>query len=253
MEFFKPNSHMSPFNITLVCPHCGTKGNCYPFYHVSGEGHAPVYDVASANLHIIQKKQTENHFDVLVNPNTAIKQHVLGFRVCPDHECGKLVLVSYEYRAKLSLNINTEQEYDLLSVYPMVGVNYDDVKATSKIKSTLIEAATCFHSGCYKATAIMIRRVLEEICHQEEAKGNDLEKRLNALDEKFRFPSEISEIVHSLRFLGNDAAHIQAKYFDEINKDTAEAALTIAEEIVAVIYKRSLKFDALKKKMKKKK
>ena len=44
------------------------------------------------------------------------------------------------------------------------------------------------------------------------------------------------EGLHELRLLGNDAAHIEAKSYNEIGKDEVEISIEFAKEILKAIY-----------------
>ena len=56
----------------------------------------------------------------------------------------------------------------------------------------------------------MVRRVLEEVCEDKEAKGKDLKARVAALGGAALIPKELIEAADELRILGNDAAHVKA-------------------------------------------
>jgi hypothetical protein len=82
----------------------------------------------------------------------------------------------------------------------------------------------------------MVRRVLEEICADRGAQGRDLKLRLAALGQATLIPAELLTAADELRILGNDAAHIEAREYDQIGKEEAEIAVELAKEIVKATY-----------------
>ena len=53
---------------------------------------------------------------------------------------------------------------------------------------------------------------------------------------KVILPQELFEALDELRLLGNDAAHIEAKTFEEIGEDELETAIEFTKEILKAIY-----------------
>lgn len=75
---------------------------------------------------------------------------------------------------------------------------------------------------------MMVRRLLEEICDLNNAKGVDLHKRPEALKTKIVLPQTLFDAMNELKVLGNDAAHVEAKAYDNIGKDEASDSIESA-------------------------
>jgi hypothetical protein len=45
------------------------------------------------------------------------------------------------------------------------------------------------------------------------------------------------DALHDLRLLGNDAAHVELKDFDDVDKEKVEVALDIGKEILKAAYR----------------
>jgi hypothetical protein len=58
-------------------------------------------------------------------------------------------------------------------------------------------------------------------------------------------PNVLFQAMDELRLLGNDAAHIEAKVFDQIGKAEIEAAIELTKEILKGVYQ----LDSLVKKL----
>jgi hypothetical protein len=82
----------------------------------------------------------------------------------------------------------------------------------------------------------MVRRLLEEISAENNARGNDLHKRLEALRSLVVLPQALFEAMGELKALGNDAAHIEARAYDNIGRDEAEDSIELAKEILKALY-----------------
>ncbi len=101
------------------------------------------------------------------------------------------------------------------------------------------------------ASAIMIRKTLEEICLDKGATGDNLYKRIENLKSTIVLPKELLSAMQELRLLGNDAAHLEAKTFEQIGKDELEISIELTKEILKAVYQyESLleKIQGLKKK-----
>jgi len=111
---------------------------------------------------------------------------------------------------------------------------------------TLEEAIKCHAAECYKASALMVRRVLEELCLDKGATGADLKLRLRALGETALIPKELLDGADQLRILGNDAAHVEARAYDAIGKDEATLAIDLAKELLKAVYQYTSLVERLK-------
>ncbi|HEV2162972.1 MAG TPA: DUF4145 domain-containing protein [Stellaceae bacterium] len=78
------------------------------------------------------------------------------------------------------------------------------------------------------------------------AKGKDLKERLTALHSVIVVPKELLDAADELRILGNDAAHLEAKVYDDIGKVEVEAAIDLCKEILKAVYQ----LDSLVKRLK---
>jgi uncharacterized protein DUF4145 len=69
----------------------------------------------------------------------------------------------------------------LLESFPPEVIDFDSINLPEKILSPLEEAVKAQAAGCFRASALMVRRVLEELCNDKGAAGGDLKQRLAAL------------------------------------------------------------------------
>ncbi len=149
-----------------------------------------------------------------------------GVRLCPNTVCQAPVFVIMMGR-------------EVVKVYPPEVLDFDTTALPQHIASTLEESVKAHSVECFRASALMVRRVLEEVCKDKEAKGKDLKARVAALGGAALIPKELIEAADELRILGNDAAHVEAHAYDQIGKVEAEVAIDLTKEILKAVYQYS--------------
>ena len=196
-------------NVATRCPHCGHYGS------FSQVGLQDVYT-------------WENH-------STQHPIHYLGIRKCPNEKCqGHLFFIADNNR-------------NILLTSPTETIPFDKENIPDKVLNAFEEAIKCHSNSCFIASAIMIRKTLEEMCIERGATGANLYKKLQDLGGKILIPQELLTGMDELRLLGNDAAHIEAQTFSEIGKEEIEVSLEFAKEILKAVYQYDNLLQRLKK------
>jgi hypothetical protein len=134
----------------------------------------------------------------------------------------------------------------VIESFPPEVIDFDSTNLPPPILASLEEAIQAHAAGCYKASALMVRRTLEELCDNKNAQGSDLKQRLAALSQSVVVPRELLDAADELRLLGNDAAHVKAKNYDAIGKDEASLAIELAKELLKAVYQYTSLVDRLK-------
>lgn len=124
----------------------------------------------------------------------------------------------------------------VVRTYPAQRIDFDPKGIPERIVNSFQEALSCHSEGIPTASAIMIRRTLEELCDEKEAKGGSLKERIGALQESVVLPTGLFEALDDLRLLGNDAAHVEAKTYDSVGQEEVEAAIELTKEILKAVY-----------------
>lgn len=191
--------HDRTVNVATRCPHCGHFGTFIP---VAGQ-------------------------DIYTYFNTHQGEHIsnyLGIRKCPNEKCkGHLFFIANNVK-------------DVLMTSPSETIPFDKENIPQKVLDAFEEAVKCHSNSCFIASAIMIRKTLEEICINRGAIGKNLFKKLEDLGSKILIPQELIGGMNELRLLGNDAAHIEAQTFAEIGKEEIEVSLEFTKEILKAVY-----------------
>lgn len=151
--------------------------------------------------------------------------NIFGLRRCPDPSCHGHLFFVYNDSASV-----------VLQTYPSENIRFDKSGIPDKILAAFEEAVICHSNNCFTASAIMIRKTLEEICIDRAATGSNLFKKLEDLGTKILIPRELLNGMQELRLLGNDAAHIEANAFNEIGRNEIEISIEFAKEILKAVY-----------------
>jgi hypothetical protein len=147
----------------------------------------------------------------------------VGIRVCPNADCMGIVLVAIDSTGKAT-------------VLPREVLDFDPNGIPASIASSLEEAVKCHSAQCYKASALMVRRVLEELCEDRGAVGTNLKERIIALSKVIVIPKELTDAADHLRLLGNDAAHIEGKTYESIGEPEVRIAIDLTKELLKAAY-----------------
>ena len=161
----------------------------------------------------------------------------VGHRRCPNTQCSSHVFVALEGQS-------------ILASYPPERIDFDSTNLPPEVLSTLEEAIACHANQCFIAAAMMLRKTLEHLCDDRGSTGKNLKERISALDTTLVLPKELLEGIDDIRLLGNDAAHVESREYDNIGKDELELAIDLTKEVLKAVYQYTsllTRFQALKK------
>ncbi len=161
-----------------------------------------------------------------------------GQRRCPNPAC----------RAQLFVCI--DQNYRVVVSYPAERIDFDSTDIPASVMAALEEAITCHANRCFVASAIMVRKCLEELCTERGATGGNLKERLKSLGNKVLLPNELINGLDDLRLLGNDAAHIESQAYQKVGQEEVEVGIMFTKEVLKAVYQYKTllaKLQALKK------
>lgn len=152
-------------------------------------------------------------------------QETVGIRRCPNDDCLRLVFVVYD---RSSLKVETS--------FPPERLEFDPSGVPKPVVEALEEAVTCHANQCYKASAMMTRKTLEEMCEDRGAKGDNLAERIKSLGTSVVLPQELLVAADEIRLLGNDAAHVESKEYNDVGQAEVEVAIDFAKELLKAVY-----------------
>jgi hypothetical protein len=102
------------------------------------------------------------------------------------------------------------------------------------------EAQACFSAKAYEATVVMVRRILEGACKENNVQERTLVKSLEKLKADGLIDNKIAEWADTLRVLGNEGAHYTGR---KVPRDDSEDALAFAEALLDHIYVLRKRFE----------
>lgn len=134
----------------------------------------------------------------------------------------------------------------IVESFPAETIDFDATNIPPSVVSAFEEAIKCHASQCFIASAIMVRKTLEELCRDRQATGNNLKERIRALGTKVVLPQELLDGLDDLRLLGNDAAHIESQEYDKVGKEEVEVGIEFAKEVLKAVYQYSALLNRLR-------
>jgi hypothetical protein len=166
-------------------------------------------------------------FEHIVNTQDilATEGKIVGIRKCPNQECFGALFFVYN-----------ESTRSIMITYPSCTIPFDEENIPERVLNAFQEVISSHANSCFIASAIMIRKTLEEICSDMKAIGNNLYERLENLGEKIIIPKELKEGMQDLRLLGNDAAHIESNTFNDVGKEEVTISIAFTKEILKAVY-----------------
>lgn len=205
--------------VSLRCPDCRQNGTFEPITGIS-------------DLHL---SRTQRRIDVGGHPKYDGVDWLFGQRRCPDPNCQAHVFVVLEGNNKVATS------------YPAERIDFDHVGIPERIVRTLEEAITCYAEQCYTAAAIMVRRTLEELCEDRKATGDNLRKRIRKLKDSVVISEGLIEGMGNLILLGNDAAHVESRTFEQVDREEVQLGIEITKEILKAVYQEKNLVERLNK------
>jgi len=184
--------------------------------------------------------------DVYQNYNVGAKP---GFEIshslrrCPECLCCVYVISRNEWES----GSMQEEDRKVLKIYPEPKPVVDKEGMPEMLASLFQECMSCYQSGYYRASGIMLRRCLEEICDEKGIRGGVLHDRLKALKDKIDVPQKLFNILFDLKALGNDAAHVELRSFDKIDDEEIGLAIEIFKKVIDDLYQQEILLENFKR------
>lgn len=145
-----------------------------------------------------------------------------GIRTCANPDCQCLVFFTSAANG--------------VRLLPPETLDFDATNLPKTVLDAFEEAIMCHAASCYRASAMMVRKTLEELCLEQGALGPNLKEKVKALGTKIVIPLDLAAGIDDLRLLGNDAAHVSAQSFNQIGKDEVETGIDLAKELRRATY-----------------
>jgi len=134
-----------------------------------------------------------------------------------------------------------------IQIYPNPLPTPTDKRVPEEIRKDLDEAKICFSVNAFRACTVMCRRALQNACKMKDATKERLVDQIDELAEKGIITKDLKELAHTIRWIGNDAAHPNEK---EVKKEEAEEILNLTEQFLHILFVAPAKVRKIKEKHK---
>jgi hypothetical protein len=161
---------------------------------------------------------------------------------CDNSKCGKIFYAKVKITGE-AVDLSGKSTYDLeiLETYPKyVPEKHESIP--QNIWSDYLEACECFDIEAFKATVVMCRRMLQNVCLDRGAKTKNAEGKCISLRNQIKeaFPAKDYELIHSIadgiKYFGDYGAHPQDDGIDNVNKEESKELLDFAYSILEIAY-----------------
>jgi hypothetical protein len=172
--------------------------------------------------------------------------------LCDNSKCNKTFFADVKYESSI-VGHPGEQSilyFDIIETYPkFVAERHESIPENRWVDYA--EASRCFNADSYKATVVMCRRALQNVCLdkgaiKKDANGNWISLRTQL---KTAFPQKDYSLIHELssaiKFLGDYGAHPQDDAIDNVSKEDARTILNFTMQIFEIAYIQQWKIKKL--------
>jgi len=191
-------SHLQPLGGD--CPHCGEK--------VAFSWTCPDDSGGSVDHHI--------------NRYFANDKGMWVIGQCPSCKGCTLIWITLDEKGKVSTRI-----------LPHPSPQPADKRIPDRARNDFDEARLCHSVGAHRACAVMCRRAIQTAVLDQGAKAGKLADQIDELTKEGILTKNVGDWAHTVRFIGNDAAHPEGP---KVTEEDARDILDLAEEIMNILY-----------------
>ncbi|MBI2408232.1 MAG: DUF4145 domain-containing protein [Gemmatimonadetes bacterium] len=193
------------------------------------------------NLVVVAREIAVGHGDLrsdAINPLDEIdaeyRSEVYTVLICP--RCASPFLVR---ESIWGIPAEFETVTDTTVLYPQLS-RVVPADAPESVSRAWDQASKSFNAALYEPAAIMCRRCLEGVCVAFGATGRNLAAKLDSLASAGVIDTRLNEWAHSVRVVGNEAAHDVSV---AIEKEDARDALDFTEALLLYVFTLRRKFE----------
>jgi hypothetical protein len=172
--------------------------------------------------------------------------------LCDNSSCNRTFFADVKYKWTMA-GTSGEQSilhFDIIETYPkFVAERHESIPENTWID--YVEASRCFNADSYKATVVMCRRALQNVCLGKGAIKQDANGKWISLRTQLKtvFPQKDYSLIHELsdaiKFLGDYGAHPQDGAIDKVSKEDARTVLNFTMQIFEIAYIQQWKIKKL--------
>lgn len=133
----------------------------------------------------------------------------------------------------LHFNVDNYGKAYLTEVFPYPLPSPVDERIPENIRTDLVEAKLCLSVNAYRACVVMCRRSMQQTCITKGATKRDLIDQIDEIATNGTITSDLKDLAHMVRWVGNDAAHPNK---DDVTEEDAKEILNLAEQFMQVVF-----------------
>jgi hypothetical protein len=156
---------------------------------------------------------------------------------CDNSKCGRTFYAKVDYTG----SVGNELNFDVIETYPkFVPDRHESVPEL--VWKDYLEACRCFDVEAYKATVVMCRRMLQNVCRDRGAKKKNAKGDWISLRNQIKeaFPEKDYSLIHSIadkvKYFGDYGAHPQDDNIDDVSQDASKSILDFSNRILEIAY-----------------
>ena len=174
-----------------------------------------------------------------------IDAHEVDFSEYDDYEisvCQGCGSVSFVHQSRFSGDMDwdpiTGETFLIptVNVYPPRLEGFNKIEQTvtfpPKLKQVYSETYTAIATESWIMAAVGMRTIIELICIDKLISGSNLEQKINKLQSQAFVSKDITDLLHGVRFLGNDAVH----KIDIPKREELNSAWNLINNLLGSIY-----------------
>ncbi len=144
---------------------------------------------------------------------------------CQNPQCSRLILVQVANQGEIQ-HIYPVAKFELESEAPIPQEIRDDFR----------EAGLCLGAGCYKASLVMSRRVLQRCLREQGCTQRNLVDAIDHAVANGILRKAFHQLAHEIRQYGNLGAHPDDDQLANANRETAHQVLEFARLLIHEFY-----------------
>lgn len=160
---------------------------------------------------------------------------------CDNNECGKIFYAKVRVIAERVAPQEVEQHFEIVETYPKY-VPARHVSIPENVWSDYLEGCESFDVKAFKASVVMCRRMLQNVCQHRNAKNKDDEGHWITLRNQLKeaFPKKEYPRIHSfaekVKYFGDYGAHPQDDNIDDVSEEVSKKILDFSYTILEIVY-----------------
>jgi len=167
----------------------------------------------------VQHVQSQDAFAQALDANDGTR--LWRLQRCQNVDCRRLVLIQITNTGEIE------------KVFPFTNISLDTAaEISAEIRSDFEEAATCLGAGCYKASLVMSRRVLQRCLREQGCTNRNLVDAIDNALESGILRTAFHPLANEIRRYGNLGAHPDDDQLQNANQQSASQVLEFARLLI---------------------